>query len=117
MRFCHLSNHLREECPDGCGGCSCVHTWDEYHMPEMPVFATVPGGSKDTRDYRYRADFDKGLYAYEKAVGDGLEPESSTLEGVRKAKERAMSQERALKKLDKMGVDADSVRTMPGVGR
>lgn len=114
MKMCHLSNHLYEECPD-CGGCVCVHTWDEYQMPKMPVFATVPGGSRETGDYRFHREFDPGMYAYEKAVGDGLQPESTTLEGVREAKEQAMSHQRAKKKMKKMGMDPDGLMTAPGV--
>lgn len=94
-----------------------MHRWDDVPAASMPVFATVPGGSKDTRDYRFKADFDKGLYAYEKARKDGLEPESTTLGGVERAKEQVQSHKRGLEKLKKMGVETDIVKTAPGVER
>lgn len=108
--MCHLSNHPRKECECGCGGCECVHKWDDYEPPAMPLFTTVPGGHNDTAAYRAHMDFDKGLDAYAEARSNGLEPNATTLEAVNKAKAEALSEKRALKKLSKVA-DTEGMKT------
>lgn len=117
MRICHISEHPRIECPCGCGGCECIHRYDNYEMPKTVLVGVVPGGANDTEAYRFHKDFDKGLYAYEKAKKDGLQPEGTSLEAVERTKRKVASQERGLKKLRAMGAieNIDSVKTLKGV--
>lgn len=98
MRFCHLSNHPRVQCDD-CGGCVCVHQWDDYEMPDTPLFGTVPGGHNDTEAHKFHRTFDKGMDAYQKARKEGLQPSAATLESVEKEHDRVRSHQRAVKKL------------------
>ena len=113
MKICHLSNHPYDFDEER-GGCRCAAQWDDYVMPEIPVFGTVPGASKDTRDYRFHMDFDKGLDKYAAARRNGLAPKSTTIAAVEQAEAQVVSQERALKKL---GGGTEGIKTVPGVER
>jgi len=112
MRFCHLSNHERVECDD-CDGCICVHQWDNYEMPKTPLFGTVPGGYNDSKN-KFQRNFDKGMYAYEKAKAEGLQPAATTVEAVEAEHEKVRSQQRALEKV-KQFADVEDIKTAPGV--
>ena len=112
VRICHLSNHpytYSEELE----GCECIVKWQDYEMPDTPMFGTVPGGSKDTEDFRFHMDFDKGMNSYAKARGEGLAPKSTTVAGVEAAHREVKSQERALRKLGGAG---EELKRASGVG-
>jgi len=88
----------------------------KYNVP--PLTGVVPGGSKDTAEFRGHMDFDKGLYAYADARAEGLQPDSTTLKGVAKAHSRVKSQEAALRDASKFGFEfGPGIQTAPGVDR
>ncbi len=112
VRICHIGNHpyaYSEELD----GCECIARFQDYDMPKTPLFGVVPGGSKDTPDFRFHNDFDKGVNSYAKARGEGLAPKSTTVAGVEAAHREVRSQERALKK---MGGAGEELRHVSGVG-
>lgn len=113
MRICHLHNGVREQCDD-CGGCTCVHAYDNMPESKMPYFGTVPGGANDTPEYRYHRNFDPGMNAYAKARAEGLQPKRSDLAAVAEAQETVTSQTKAAKLL-KNETDLDGLRFAPGV--
>ena len=113
--FCHLSNHLWTRCtPCDEDHCGCVHQWDDYVMPNTPLFGTVPGGANDNESYRFHKDFDKGMNEYQKAKGEGLQPAATTVEAVKAEQDRVRSQERAVQKLKKTQ-DVSGIHVAPGV--
>lgn len=77
----------------------------------------VPGGSKDTEEYRWHMEFDKDMDSYASAVKEGLEPETVNQSGVKKARNQVKSHQRALKKLGISAQDAKDlgIRLAPGV--
>ena len=111
MRQCYISNHPYDYDAER-DGCACTARFDDYVMPDVPLFGTVPGGANDTRDYRFHMDFDKGMDKYAAARRNGLQPKSTTIAAVEQAEAQVASQERALKKL---GGAAEGVKTAPGV--
>lgn len=111
--FCHISNHLYDPCGD-CDGCVCVHAFDNTPEPTTPLFGTVPGGFNDTQANRFHRDFDKGMYAYEKARKEGLQPKATTLDAVEEAQRSVKSSSRAVKKLSKIG-DVSGLKVPAGV--
>jgi hypothetical protein len=74
-----------------------------YHTP--PVVGVVPGGANDTKEHRFHMDFDKGMYAYEKARKEGLRPPTSDLRGVARAHAQVKSHEAALRDSKKAGIE------------
>ena len=110
-RICQISNHPYDYDEER-GGCRCGSQWDDYEMPDMPVFGTVPGASKDTQDYRFHMDFDKGMNKYREARENGLQPKATTVAAVDEAEAQVASQGRALKKL---GGAVEGIKTAPGV--
>lgn len=80
----------------------------------MPLFGTVPGGYNDTNGSQFHRNFDKGMYAYEKARKEGLEPKATTVEAVREAEKQVASQQKAVKKLKKVG-DVEGLKVASGV--
>ena len=110
-RICHIGNHPYDYDPER-DGCACTAQYDDYEMPAVPLFGTVPGGSRDTPDYRFHMDFDKGLDKYAAARRNGLQPAATTETAVEQAEAQVASQTRALKKLGGAG---DELKTVPGV--
>ena len=88
------------------------------HDSRVPYVGTVPGGFNDSKGdarYDFQKGFDSGLAAYEKArTVDGIQPESTTVEGVEQAYEKVRSQQKAVKKLKKYADPAD-IKVAPGV--
>jgi hypothetical protein len=113
MRQCYISNHPYDYDEER-DGCRCIARYDDYEMPKIPLFGTVPGGANDTPEYRFHMDFDKGMNKYSKARKDGLKPKATTAQAVEKAEREVASQERALKKLGGAG---EHLKTAPGVDR
>jgi len=111
--FCHVSNHMYTQCDD-CNGCICVHQWDDYEMPKTPLFGTVPGGHNDDNANRFHRDFDKGMYAYEKARKEGLQPKATSVEAVEAEHNRVRSQQRAVEKLKNV-TDVSELSVTKGV--
>lgn len=112
--FCHIHNglYVKEEGVEGCQHEKC-QKYREIQVPPVGVVtAVVPGGANDTPTYRFHKDFDKGLDKYATARKNGLEPRSTTVAAVDAAEREAASQRRALKKLEKMGVEANEVKTV-----
>lgn len=114
MKQCYISNHPYDYDAER-GGCRCIARYDDYVMPEVPLFGTVPGGANDTQEYRFHMDFDKGLDRYSKARANGLQPNTTTVKGVEEAEAQAASQQRAVDKLKKQGDLPEGVKTVPGV--
>ena len=106
MRICYLHNGPRRQCSD-CGGCECVHDWDDYVPPKTVLVGRIPGGSKDTGAYKAHMDFDKDMNSYKAATEEGLEPATISQKGVAEARAEVQSHKRALKKL---GVSADDAK-------
>jgi len=116
--FCHIHNGLYVAGPDGAEGCheaTCVAFRDVDVPPLGVMTGTVPGGHNDTygsSQYKFQANFDKGLDAYKEARGEGLAPKGTSVAAVEKARAEVKSQERALKKL---GMDSSELKTVAGV--
>ena len=87
--------------------------WDQHVVPRIYV-GTVPGGYNDQGGNKFHRQFDKGMYEYEKARKEGLQPKATTVEAVREEHEMVKSQERAVKKLKRVG-DVEQVKVRPGV--
>ena len=93
----------------------------EEHTPQYLLIGTVPGAHNDSRgdaQYNFQKNFDKGIDAYKKAKGEGLQPKATTVEAVDAAHKEVKSQQRALKKLG-LHKDPDAkkeLRLAPGVG-
>jgi len=111
VRQCYISNHPYDYDEER-GGCRCIARFDDYEMPDVPLFGTVPGGANDTKEYRFHMDFDKGLDKYAAARRNGLAPKATTVAAVEQAEAQVASQERALKKL---GGNSEGLKTVPGV--
>ena len=111
MRQCYISNHPYDYDEER-DGCRCIARYDDYVMPEVPLFGTVPGGANDTPEYRFHMDFDKGMERYASARSNGLEPAATTVAAVERAEAQAASQQRALKKLGGAG---EELKVVPGV--
>jgi hypothetical protein len=113
MRICYIHNGPREQCDD-CGGCTCVHAFDNMPPSKMPYFGTVPGGANDTKEYRFHRDFDKGMNEYKKARDEGLQPAQTTIDAVETAQNQVRSQTKAAKLL-KNETDLDGLNFAAGV--
>lgn len=85
-------------------------------MPDTPLIGTVPGGHNDSARHQFHREFDRGMYAYEKARKEGLQPSATTVAAVEAEHKAVRSQQRALKKLAKHD-DVTEVSTRPGVER
>jgi len=117
--YCHVGAHLyvsgKEE---GCHHAACV-TFREVVVPPLGLLAsTVPGAHNDSRgdqQYDYHKKFDKGLDAYKKARGEGLQPKATTVAAVEASHREVKSHTRAIKKLKKMGVGTSELATAKGV--
>ena len=113
-RICHISNHPYDYDAER-DGCRCIAKFDDYEMPNTPMFGTVPGGSKDTSEYRFHMDFDKGLNKYKQARDNGLQPKGTTVKAVDAAEAEVASHQRALKKMRKMGDVGEELKIAKGV--
>jgi hypothetical protein len=111
--YCYTHEGLYEAGDvDGCHHETCV-AFRAKDVPPLGIVAgVVPGGSKDTKAYRFHADFDKGLDKYREARMNGLQPKATTARAVDDAEAQAASQRRALKKLGGAG---EGLKTVPGV--
>ena len=117
--FCHVGNHLYVAGPvDGCHEPTCLE-FKELDVPPLGLMVgSIPGGHNDTygsAQYKYQSQFDKGLDAYRGAKDEGLQPKATTVGAVEAARKQVVSQKRGLKKLKKMGIGADEVKTVAGV--
>lgn len=119
--FCHIHNGLYETI-DGLEGCQ-HDTCLRFRRKEVPADVRrmanpdVPGGFNEagrSGQYQFQKGFDPGLEAYGKARAEGLRPKHTTTGAVREAQEDVRSQQRALKKLEKVA-DVSELRTLPGV--
>ena len=90
-----------------------AEAWDRHVVPRLYV-GTVPGGFNDSKAMQFHRNFDKGMYEYEKARKEGLQPKATTVDAVQQEHNRARSQKRALKKLSKVA-DVSELKTIPGV--
>ncbi len=117
--YCHVGAHLyvsgKEE---GCHHASCL-AFREVVIPPLGLLAsTVPGAFNDSRgdvQYDYHKKFDKGLDAYKKARGEGLQPKATTVDAVEASHREVKSHQRAIKKLKKWGADPSELKTAKGV--
>lgn len=87
--------------------------WEDHSVPRIYV-GTVPGGYNDSGANRFHRSFDEGMYEYEKARKEGLQPKATTVDAVRAEQNRVKSHERALKKLSKVA-DVSELSAAPGV--
>lgn len=115
--FCHVGNHLYQPSVnrDGCQHPACIALRNAPSEPLGVLVGTIQGGFRDTSGdplYDSQKNFDKGLDAYRKARGEGLQPKSSTVEAVAEAQNKVRAHKRALKKL---GLKAGEVKVAPGV--
>lgn len=93
--------------------CDACHTGRSFAIQKAPMASTVPGGYNDANGdarYEFQKNFDKGLEEYKAARDEGLQPESTTVEAVAKAKATVKSQEKAIKKLK---LDRDERAQLP----
>ena len=99
-----------------CNPCR-AEAW-KNHPTHNIMIGTIPGGFKDTRGdarYDFQKNFDKGLDAYKKARDEGLAPKATSVAAVEASHREVKSQQRALKKLKKMGVDGSELAVAKGV--
>jgi len=117
MTYCDNYSGSRSGLPwlahlGGCDRCRDV-AWDRHERPRIYLH-TVPGGFNDTAENRFHRNFDKGMYEYEKARAEGLQPKATTVDAVREAQSEVKSQERALEKLKRVA-DVSEVSVAEGV--
>jgi hypothetical protein len=119
--FCHTHNGLYEpgeNAEDGCqnDGCVGLRAKDMSHVKLS--FPDVPGGFSEqhrSADYKFRKDFGPGIDAYKKARADGLQPRGTTTKKVKEAYREVQTQQRAIKKLKRVGEDVSQWKVAPGV--
>lgn len=89
----HYETHPREV--ENCFGCKITSI----------SFGSVPGGTRPgSFRKKQERDFDKGMHAYREARRAGEQPEATTVEGVRKARQKQEVVERAMKKVEIVNV-------------
>ena len=116
VRIAEEAHHSSWECQSDI----CRQYAEMPHREVKLAFKPVPGGYDEanrSNDYKFRQDFDPGIEAYKKARAEGLKPKGTTTKKVKEAYETVKSQERALKKAKKMGMETETLKTVPGVER
>lgn len=101
MRFCHIHNGQWEQCTvhEGLKHCFCVHRYDDYEMPNTPLFGVVPGGaSPAAAEKAHSRKFDNDLTRAIGSMKAGLTPEQPTAESVREAERDAEFNEKMSKR-------------------
>ena len=74
-------------------------------------FGSVPGGTRAGSYAKQRErKFDRDMHAYREARRAGERPDSTSEEGVRKARQRRESFERGRNKLEKIGADVSGIK-------
>lgn len=95
-----------------CAQCR-AEAWRNHERPNI-YLGTVPGGFNDSDGHSFHRNFDKGMYEYEKARKEGLQPKATTVEAVREAQDQVRVHKKALKKLNKVA-DVEGINVAPGV--
>ncbi len=99
-----------------CAECNTIRK--DGWVPQTVMVGTVPGGSRDTPEFRMHMDWDKDLNAYRDAKAEGLQPKQTTAKAVRAAQVEVKSHEAALRDASKVGIEfPENIKVAAGVDK